>query len=245
MTAMTSHARTTTVDDRATTRAYTPSPPAEDPPWRILLDRILAVMLLIAAAPIMLVVALLVKLECPKASVLYKQVRVGRNRRGRRDAHQMPTVDRRRDNGAGEPFEIYKFRSMIPDAELRSGPVWATADDPRITRLGRILRRSRIDELPQLFNIIKGDMRLIGPRPERPHFVAQLTEKFPDYPRRLTVAPGLTGLSQVELEYDSDLDDVRTKLRYDLFYIDRRSAILDLKILLKTAAVVIRRRGAH
>lgn len=237
---MTSQARTA-----APPRIKTAAQPVEDSALRVLIDRTLAVLLLIAASPLMLVVAILVKLECPAASVLYKQVRVGRNRRGRPDPRQAPLVDRRSDTGAGEPFEIFKFRSMIPDAEVRSGPVWATADDPRITRLGRILRRSRIDELPQLFNIIKGDMRLIGPRPERPHFVAQLTEKFPDYPRRLTVAPGLTGLSQVELEYDSDMDDVRTKLRYDLFYIDRRSAILDLKILLKTAAVVIRRRGAH
>ena len=219
----------------------------DDPAWRTLVDRVLALLILIAAAPFMLLVAIIIKAESPRSSVFYRQVRVGRNRRRHAPARaaDLPHGERRREAGAGEPFEIWKFRSMVPDAEAKTGPVWATANDPRITPLGRLLRKSRIDELPQLFNIIRGEMRLIGPRPERPHFVAQLTEKFPDYPRRLLVAPGLTGLSQVELEYDSDLDDVRTKLRYDLFYIDRRCAILDLKILLKTAAVVIRRRGAH
>jgi lipopolysaccharide/colanic/teichoic acid biosynthesis glycosyltransferase len=134
---------------------------------------------------------------------------------------------------------------MVPDAEAKTGPVWALQNDPRITRVGRLLRYLRFDELPQLINVVQGHMRLIGPRPERPQFVEQLTKAVPEYPRRLTVAPGITGLAQVQRDYDEDLDDVRTKLKYDLFYVDHRCPMLNFKILMKTVDVVLRGRGAH
>jgi lipopolysaccharide/colanic/teichoic acid biosynthesis glycosyltransferase len=153
--------------------------------------------------------------------------------------------DRRKTPGLGTTFEIWKFRTMIPDAEKSSGPVWATAHDPRITRLGRFLRLSRLDELPQLVNVVKGDMRIIGPRPERPHFVRQLVERMPEYRERLSVPPGITGLAQVEREYDASVDDVRTKVKYDVYYVKNRSARLDAKILLKTIHVVVSRKGAR
>jgi lipopolysaccharide/colanic/teichoic acid biosynthesis glycosyltransferase len=114
-----------------------------------------------------------------------------------------------------------------------------------VTRVGKLLRRTRLDELPQLFNVIRGEMRLVGPRPERPYFVEKLATGVPEYRRRLTVPPGITGLAQVERAYDEDLDDVRTKLRYDLFYIENRRALLDMKILMKTLSVVLGRRGAR
>jgi lipopolysaccharide/colanic/teichoic acid biosynthesis glycosyltransferase len=134
---------------------------------------------------------------------------------------------------------------MIPDAEAASGPVWAADRDPRVTRVGRILRHLRLDEVPQLVNVIRGEMRLIGPRPERPHFVSRLAADIPDYARRTTVPPGITGLAQVEREYDASVDDVRTKLKYDLFYVKNRSRLLDFKILLKTVDVMVRGRGAR
>ena len=215
--------------------------------WGQALDRVLAALLLVLAAPLMAVVALVVKLDSPGAPVVYKQERVGLNRRqrGGHDGKTAPTAERRRSRGAGKPFRIWKFRTMIPDAEATTGPVWATHDDPRITRVGRFLRLTRLDELPQLVNVIRGEMRLVGPRPERPHFVEELTHRVPDYEERLSVHPGITGLAQVEREYDADLDDVRKKLRYDLFYIKNRRPSMDLRILLKTLSVVFHRRGAR
>ncbi len=230
------------------------SPFAGDPLWFRILDRTAAGILLVLLSPVLLLVAAAIKLESPGAPVFYRQERVGVNRRGaaRSRAARDPAAivvrtrrDRRKLPGEGKPFRIWKFRTMIPDAEARSGPVWATQDDPRITRLGRILRLTRLDELPQLLNVIRGEMRLVGPRPERPHFVRQLVEGVPGYRRRLSVPPGITGLAQVERAYDEDLDDVRTKLRYDLFYIENRRPLLDLKILVKTLAVVFGRRGSR
>jgi lipopolysaccharide/colanic/teichoic acid biosynthesis glycosyltransferase len=197
----------------------------------------------------MLAVALAIKIESPRGPVLFRQERVGINRRGGDASARSITVassgERRQRHAEGKPFRIWKFRTMVPDAEARTGPVWAAQDDPRVTRVGRILRRTRLDELPQLVNVIRGDMRLVGPRPERPYFVEKLATGVPEYRRRLTVPPGITGLAQVERAYDEDLDDVRTKLRYDLFYIENRRALLDMKILMKTLSVVLGRRGAR
>jgi lipopolysaccharide/colanic/teichoic acid biosynthesis glycosyltransferase len=206
-------------------------------------NRVLGAVLLVPAAPILLAVAVALKIASPRAPVFYRQERVGLNRR--QGARSLPDRDRRRGRGEGKPFGIWKFRTMIPDAEAGTGPVWATDDDPRITRIGRVLRKTRLDELPQLFNVVRGEMFVVGPRPERPHFVSELAERVPDYRRRLKVPPGITGLAQVEREYDADLDDVRTKLRYDLFYIENRRPSMDLKILLKTLAIVLLRRGAR
>jgi lipopolysaccharide/colanic/teichoic acid biosynthesis glycosyltransferase len=218
------------------------------------IERCIAALLLLAASPLMLLVALAIKIDSPGGPVLYRQARVGLNRRAPAAAggaaappapgHALPP-DRRRTPGLGEVFRIYKFRTMVPDAEQQTGPVWAAANDPRITRVGALLRRSRIDELPQLLNVILGQMRLIGPRPERPHFVQKLSDEIPGYPDRQRVPPGITGLAQVEREYDSDIDAVRKKIMYDLFYVRNRCSLLDLKILIKTIDVMVRGRGAR
>ena len=140
-------------------------------------------------------------------------------------------------------FRILKFRSMQHDAELGSGPVWADRKDPRTTRIGKILRKLRLDEIPQLINILDGDMSLVGPRPERPFFVDQLSKEIPLYRRRLKVRPGITGWAQVKHKYDESVDDVRKKLEYDLFYIENMSLRMDFKILLNTIAVVLLGKG--
>ncbi len=223
--------------------------PVGDPWWRLALDCALASVLLVLLAPLFLAIAVAVKLESPGGPVFYRQVRVGLNRRRRGEDPWAITVgsaeDRRRQRAEGKPFRIWKFRTMMPDAEARTGPVWAAEDDPRVTRVGMILRKTRLDELPQLLNVIAGEMRLVGPRPERPYFVEKLATGVPEYRRRLSVPPGITGLAQVERAYDEDLDDVRTKLRYDLFYIENRRALLDMKILMKTLSVVLGRRGSR
>ena len=211
--------------------------------WRALLDRIAAGMLLVLLAPVFLIVGIAVKLDCPRAGVFYRQERVGLNRRG--GGASPVGQDRRSRRGSGKPFMIWKFRTMIPDAEAASGPVWATLEDPRITRVGKILRQTRLDELPQLINVLWGDMRLVGPRPERPQFVESLSAGVPGYSDRLKVPPGITGLAQVERAYDENVEDVRTKLRYDLFYIQNRRPMMDLKILFKTLSVVFGRRGSR
>jgi lipopolysaccharide/colanic/teichoic acid biosynthesis glycosyltransferase len=212
-----------------------------------LLERLVALILIIISAPLMLLIALAVKLDSPRAPVVYRQERVGQNRRCREDASSefAGPQDRRETRGLGRIFPIYKFRSMIPDAEKNTGPVWASERDPRITPVGSVLRWLRLDELPQLFNILRGHMRLIGPRPERPHFVSGLCLEIPEYAQRLTVPPGITGLAQVERQYDASVEDVRTKVKYDLFYARNRSSLLDIKILLKTIDVMLRGRGVH
>jgi exopolysaccharide biosynthesis polyprenyl glycosylphosphotransferase len=177
---------------------------------------------LLLAAPLCAAVALLVRLESP-GPVLYSQERVGRN---------------------GRPFTIYKFRSMRADAEAASGPVWASGEDPRITRVGRWLRRMRIDEIPQLWSVIRNDMSLVGPRPERPFFVGELARQIPHYGQRHIVKPGVTGWAQINYSYGNTLDDAFIKLQYDLYYIKNRSLALDVAIMLRTVKVVALQQGA-
>ncbi len=215
-----------------------------DPLWRRALESSAASLILVALSPVFLAVAAAIKIDSP-GPVFYLQERVGWNRRREGRPVEEISVERRRHKAAGRPFRIWKFRTMVTDAEAKTGPVWAASNDPRVTRVGRVLRLTRVDELPQLFNVLRGEMRLVGPRPERPHFVDQLVEGVPGYRRRLDVPPGITGLAQVERAYDEDLDDVRTKLRYDLFYIENRHPILDIKILMKTLSVVLGRRGSR
>lgn len=205
---------------------------------------------LLLSAPIMLLVAVAIKLDSP-GPVFYTQTRVGVNRRqrGRRFCQRVGASNRRqrnrrREDYLGRPFKMIKFRTMIPDAEKKTGPIWATTDDPRITRLGHILRKSRLDEFPQFWSVLKGDMSLVGPRPERPSFVRDLCQKVDDYHLRLEVKPGVTGLAQVENGYDSSVASVAEKVRFDLKYIGGWSVWTDVRILLKTVVVVLTGRGA-
>jgi sugar transferase (PEP-CTERM system associated) len=186
-----------------------------------LFDVTLAFCGLILAAPVMLLVAVAIKLESP-GSVLYRQPRSGQN---------------------GCVFILNKFRSMRQDAEKETGPVWATQSDSRVTRVGAFLRRTRLDELPQLFNVLVGHMSFIGPRPERPEFVQDLQKQIPFYMKRLSVKPGITGWAQVKYRYGSSVDDALEKLQYDLYYIKNLSLFLDFLILLNTVQVVLFARG--
>jgi len=186
------------------------------------LDIVIALMLLLFTAPLLLATALLVRLESP-GPVIYRQERVGLN---------------------GQTFTLFKFRSMRNDAE-HSGPAWAMTRDPRVTAVGRFIRKVRIDELPQLFNILRGDMSMVGPRPERPHFVAQLAAVIPLYHERARVKPGLTGWAQVNYPYGATVEDARAKLSYDLYYIKHRSLAFDLMVLLATVRVILFQEGAR
>ena len=143
----------------------------------------------------------------------------------------------------GQPFTMLKFRTMVDGAERETGPVWAGKTDARVTPLGRWLRRLRLDEVPQLWNVLTGEMSLVGPRPERPHFVEMLVREIPLYSRRHRVQPGITGLAQVKWRYDADLEDVRQKLKYDLFYIENMSLRTDAKILLQTVRTALMGKG--
>jgi lipopolysaccharide/colanic/teichoic acid biosynthesis glycosyltransferase len=145
----------------------------------------------------------------------------------------------------GKVFTIIKFRSMVKDAERMSGPVWSQKDDPRITKVGKIIRRLRIDEIPQMFNVLTGEMSFVGPRPERPFFVEKLSSEIPYYKRRLKVRPGITGWAQVKHKYDETLEDVKIKLKYDLFYIENMSLRMDFKIIFRTIYVVLFGKGHY
>jgi lipopolysaccharide/colanic/teichoic acid biosynthesis glycosyltransferase len=194
---------------------------------------------LIVLMPVMLLIALLIKVTS-RGPVLYTQIRVGLDRR---EPPDVSLNHRRECNVGGQPFTIYKFRTMHVDAEHGSGAVWASQGDPRVTPVGRLLRQYRLDELPQLFNVLKGEMNIVGPRPERPTIFAELREHIAEYPLRQRTKPGITGLAQINHHYDRSLDDVRTKVHYDLEYIRRQSLVEDLRIMLKTLPVILLRRG--
>jgi sugar transferase (PEP-CTERM system associated) len=176
----------------------------------------------ILSLPIVLVTAILIKLES-RGPIFYKQERVGKN---------------------GRTFVLAKFRSMRVDAE-QDGPVWATKRDSRTTRIGRVIRKIRVDEIPQFWNILKGEMSFVGPRPERPHFVAQLADAIPFYEQRHLIAPGLTGWAQIKYPYGSSIEDARQKLQYDLFYIKNQGLILDAIIIFETIKIILFGRGAQ
>ena len=199
----------------------------------------LALIALIVTLPIMLIVAVLVRLTS-RGPVLYTQVRVGLDRRTPVGGEQN---HRREHDLGGQPFTIYKFRTMRVDAEQASGAVWAQQRDPRVTAVGGLLRQYRLDELPQLLNVLKGEMNIVGPRPERPTIFAELREHIAEYPLRQRAKPGITGLAQINHHYDRSLEDVRTKVHYDLEYIRRQSVTEDLRIMLKTLPVILLRRG--
>jgi sugar transferase (PEP-CTERM system associated) len=199
---------------------------ARDPMAMVLkrvLDIFASLIGLVLSSPLCVLAAAVVKLTSP-GPVFFRQVRVGQD---------------------GHPFHLIKFRTMRVDAERESGPVWAEKNDSRVTVVGRFLRRTRIDEIPQFLNILGGQMSFVGPRPERPHFVEQLTHAIPFYPLRHTVKPGLTGWAQVRHPYGASIEDAQEKLRYDLYYIKNAGLLFDLSIILRTFDVILRGRGAR
>lgn len=187
------------------------------------MDMLFSGLALVVLSPLFFIVAVCIKLES-KGPVFYTQERVGRR---------------------GKLFKVIKFRSMVEDAESETGPVWAQKDDPRVTRVGKVLRFLRLDEFPQFINVLKGEMSLVGPRPERPYFVEQIQQQLPLYTRRHRVKPGITGWAQVKWGYDESLEDVRQKLKFDLFYIENMSLRLDLKIIIYTIYVMLTGKGSH
>jgi sugar transferase (PEP-CTERM system associated) len=189
---------------------------------RALMHRSVALCGALLSLPVALLTAILIKLES-RGPILYKQERVGMN---------------------GQPFILMKFRSMRVDAE-KDGPAWAKTDDDRATRVGRVIRKIRVDEIPQFWNILKGEMSFVGPRPERPHFVAQLAQEIPYYEQRHLIAPGLTGWAQIKYPYGSSIEDARQKLQYDLYYIKNQSLSLDAAILFETVKTILFGRGAR
>jgi len=199
--------------------------PEPMPAWerrtKRIVDAVVSALVLVVGAPLWLAIAGLVRFTSPGPAI-YRQTRVGRH---------------------GRPFTMLKFRTMVDDAERHTGPVWAEHGDARITPVGRWLRKLRLDEIPQLWNVLLGQMSLVGPRPERPYFVEQLVDRIPLYSRRHRVQPGVTGLAQVKWRYDADLDDVRQKLKYDLFYIETMSLGLDAKILFRTIRTALAGEG--
>ena len=188
-----------------------------------LIDVIVSMLILIVSLPVIIPTAIAIKLEST-GPIFFRQTRCGMN----------DTV-----------FKIVKFRSMYNDAEKLTGPVWSQKDDPRITKVGKIIRKIRIDEIPQMYNVLKGEMSLVGPRPERPYFVEKLSAEIKYYKRRLKVRPGITGWAQVKHKYDETIEDVKIKLRYDLFYIENMSLRMDFKILFRTIFVVLFAKGHY
>ena len=194
-------------------------------PWeqsmKRLMDIVVSIVVLVLSSPLWIIIAVAIKMDTP-GPVVYSQERVGKD---------------------GRIFKMHKFRSMRSDAEKETGPVWAPRHDTRVTKVGRFLRNTRLDEIPQFINVLDGDMSLVGPRPERPYFVEKLSKEIPLYHRRLKVRPGITGWAQIKQGYDRTIDDVRSKVRYDLFYIENMSFRMDLKILLFTFYIMIMGKG--
>ena len=207
-------------------------------PARRFLNIAVAAVGLVVAAPLMLVIAALIKLTS-RGPVLFAQIRVGLDRRALSNAGGNT---RRHTDVGGLQFTMYKFRTMRP-ADTNGPQVWAQPDDARVTPLGRVLRKFRLDELPQLFNVLRGDMNIVGPRPEQPTIFVALREQIQGYQRRQRVRPGITGWAQINQGYDTSLEDVQRKVRYDLDYIRRQSALEDLRIMLRTVPVMVLRRG--
>jgi lipopolysaccharide/colanic/teichoic acid biosynthesis glycosyltransferase len=202
---------------------------------------VVALVGLVVLAPLCLVVALVIKLTSA-GPVIYSQTRVGLDRRGRYGAGE---TSRRAEDLGGRVFTMYKFRTMRCDAEAAGEAVWAQKDDPRVTSIGRVLRKFRLDEVPQLWNVLTGDMNIVGPRPERPSIFLTLRSQVEDYQIRQRVRPGITGWAQINQAYDSSIDDVKRKVQLDLEYIRERSVWRDILIMCRTIPVMLGRKGAH
>lgn len=191
--------------------------------FKRIFDIIASAIGIVMASPVIALTGMVIKIVSP-GPVFFRQERVGLN---------------------GELFNIYKMRTMRLDAEKHSGPVWARENDPRLIKFGRIIRKTHIDELPQLFNVLRGEMSIVGPRPERPVFVKSLSDEICDYTKRISVKPGITGLAQVWHKYDETIRDVRKKVKYDLLYIREMCFMVDLRILMRTVLVSARGKGAR
>ena len=219
----------------------TASDGTSDSAWGAVVQRAFDVVLssagLLIGAPLLVLIAVAVKVDSP-GSILYRQIRVGRDRRNR-SSGESDDASRRTGDLGGRPFVIYKFRTMHEGAERGRGPTWAAEEDDRTTRIGGFLRKYRLDELPQLWNVLKGDMSIVGPRPERPQFVNELRDRIPGYQNRQRARPGITGWAQVNQKADQSVDDVRQKVRYDLEYLQNRSLLLDLSIILRTPVALL------
>jgi lipopolysaccharide/colanic/teichoic acid biosynthesis glycosyltransferase len=200
----------------------------------------LALVGLVVAAPVIMVFAVIVKLTS-RGPIFYSQARVGLDRR--RAGIATHAYDRRARDLGGRPFMIFKLRTMTIGAEKPNGAVWATRGDSRVTSVGRVMRKYRIDELPQLVNVIRGEMNIVGPRPERPSIFSRLCDDITEYPLRQRARPGITGWAQVNQSYDTSIDDVRLKVRYDLEYLQRQGVAEDLMIMARTVPVMIFRKG--
>ncbi len=222
------------------TGAASPIQPAEA--LRRTLNVVVATVGVVLGAPLMALIALGIKLTSP-GPIFFMQTRVGIDRR---TPGEPAGNNRRRSDSGGKPFVIYKFRTMATNGHGSNGneQVWASPNDPRVTRIGRFLRLYRLDELPQLLNVLRGDMDVVGPRPEQPAIFARLRQEIDRYQERQRVRPGITGWAQINQNYDTCIDDVRSKLQRDLEYIARRSLFEDLKIMMRTVPVVIGKRGA-
>lgn len=221
-----------TIDDSA----------SQHPEWmHAALNKFVAVVGIVVMTPFAGLIAVLIKLSSP-GPVFYSQTRVGIDRRAMRGDRQQ---SRREEDLGGRVFTIYKFRSMRADAETPGEAVWASKDDPRVTRIGAFIRKTRLDELPQLWNVVQGEMNVVGPRPERPSIFLSLRTQVDNYHLRQRVKPGITGWAQINQAYDSSVEDVKNKVALDLEYIRGRSIWLDLQIMCRTLPVMIGRRGAH
>ena len=206
---------------------------------RRVLNVVVAATGVVLTAPVMVAIALLIKLTS-RGPIFYTQLRVGIDRR---TLGEPAGNSRRHVNYGGKPFKIYKFRTMATRDETQADQVWAARQDPRVTAIGRILRQYRLDELPQLINVLRGEMDVVGPRPEQPSIFARLREEIDRYDERQRVRPGITGWAQINQSYDSCVEDVRRKLKYDLEYINRQSALEDLRIMLRTLPAVLFKQG--
>ena len=222
-----------------------------DYPFKRVFDIVFSFIAVILLSPVLLISALLIKLES-KGPVFYNQERIGLNRRVgdrrtnevKKQGERRSVISRRKMMGYGKPFIMYKLRTMKENAE-KSGPVLAKENDSRVTRIGRVLRRTRIDEIPQFINVIKGDMSLIGPRPERSFYIKSIEEELPEFTLRLKAKPGITGLAQVESGYANSASLMRKKLIYDLRYISAFSLLKEAEIILKTFSVIVTGKGAY